>query len=574
MTNIAEPIPVVLFAYARPAHLQRVLECLRVDRVPLLYVFADAASTPAVAGRVAETRALLHAIDWCEVRLVERRQNFGLGRSVISGVSEVAARHDAFIVWEDDLVCVRGTYDWVCAALREFADEPRVMSVTPWTHPRTTPADIGDSPYFDGRAESWVWGSWRRSWRGMAEEDALSKLCSARERGVAPEAYGHDLPLMAQQELRKNIWAVRWIYHHLQHGGLCLRPPHSMVEHIGFDAQATHAASAQRWANLPLQPAPAIPAVWPAAIEHPAVCELWRLSQPCAPWTTHALSRVLDVLAPGARGAGAKRIAKRLVPARLRKLGRRWFGWRWFEGNFANWQTARALCDGYDDAAIVERVVGATRQVRAGLAAFERDGLLFSTPSPEPGLIAAFRTVASRTDHALRVLDFGGSLGTTYWRHHATWKDLGIARWDVVEQQKFVAAGRAEAEDGTLHFFESVAAANKASGHDVILASGCLQYLENPRATVGAWIQEGWTWILLNNLPLHDARADRLAIQRVPPDLYRASYPVWFFNRDGFLKLFGDAYEVAAEFSSEAVWPVGWKEYRSTGLLLRKRNGS
>ncbi len=270
-----EVIPVGLFAYKRPDHLARVLACLREDKVPLLYAFADGAKGAADAAGVAATRALLRAIDWCDVRLTERPENLGLGRNVMAGVTAVAARHAAFVVWEDDLVCRPGTYAWLCAALRRYAEDARVMSVTAWTHPRITPRSVGARPYFDARAECWVWGAWARSWRGMPEETAQEKLAATGRRGMAVDAYGADLPVMAAAEAGQNTWAVRWLYHHLQHGGLCLRPPWSLVEHIGFDAAATHAAAAKAWFNPPLRPVPPIPADWPEPLEHARCRALW-----------------------------------------------------------------------------------------------------------------------------------------------------------------------------------------------------------------------------------------------------------------------------------------------------------
>jgi hypothetical protein len=85
---------------------------------------------------------------------------------------------------------------------------------------------------------------------------------------------------MAREEHRKNIWAVRWIYHQLSLGGLGLRPPWSLVEHIGFDAQATNAAAALGWKNPPLRAAPAVPAAWPVPREHPDCARLWRTANP------------------------------------------------------------------------------------------------------------------------------------------------------------------------------------------------------------------------------------------------------------------------------------------------------
>jgi putative methyltransferase (TIGR04325 family) len=558
---MADPvIPVVLFAYARPAHLARALACLRENGVPLIYAFADGAKGEADAAAVAETRALLRAVDWCEMRLTERGENFGLGRNVLAGVSDVAARHEAFVVWEDDLVSVSGTYAWVCAALRRYAADERVMSVSAWTHPRVTPADVGAAPYSDARAECWVWGAWARSWRGMAEQTALEKMAAAAKRGVAADAYGADLPEMARGEAKKNIWAVRWLYHHFQHGGLCVRPPWSMVEHIGFDAGATNAAEAVEWENPPLRAAPPVPVVWPEPREAEGVRGRWQAANPPRP------PRIVR----GVRRL-AKAAAKALLPEGVRATVRAGVGWKWFEGNFATWAEAAAASGGYDDAAIVERALRATRAVRDGRGAFERDGVVFAQAEPEPGLVDALRQAATACGGRLRVVDFGGALGTTYWRHRGDFSGMEGWRWDVVEQAKFVAAGRAELGGATLRFFASVEEAGAAGGHDLLLASTVVQYLESPEMAVEAWMARGARFILLNNLPLHARAPDRIAVQRVPPEIYAASYPVRFFNRERFLARFDGRYDVVSEFPGEAIWPVGWRRYRSTGFLLRRK---
>ena len=555
-----ETIPVVLLAYARPVHLARVLACLRENAVPLLHAFADGAKGAADAAAVAEVRAMLRAVDWCEVRLTERAENFGLGKNVLTGVSEVAARHAAFVVWEDDLVCVPGTYAWMCAALRHYATDERVMSVSGWTHPRVTPADAGDAPYGDARAECWVWGAWARSWRGMDGETAREKMATAVKRGVAADAYGADLPAMAREEERKNIWAVRWLYHHFQHGGLCVRPPWSMVEHIGFDAGATNATAEGGWANAPLRPVPPVPAAWPVPSEAEGVRALWQEANPPQPPRIVRAGRRL-----------AKAAAKMLLPEAVRATLRGGLGWKWFEGDYAAWADAAEASGGYDDAAIVERVLRATRAVREGRGAFERDGVVFAQPEPEPGLVAAMRRAAAECGGRWRVLDFGGALGTTYWRHRAAWPEVACVAWDVVEQAKFVAAGRAEPGDGVLRFFGAVEEAEEAERHDLLLASGVVQYLESPEAALEAWMARGFRFLLLNNVPLHAGAPDRIAVQRVPPEIYRASYPVRFFNRERFLGRFEGRYDVVSEFPSEAVWPVGWRRYRSTGMLLRRK---
>lgn len=269
-------VPVVLFAYARPKHLARVLQSLRENSVPLIVAYADGAKGGGDADAVRQVRSLLRSVDWADTKLIERNKNLGLGRSVLAGVTEVASSYDAFIVWEDDLISVPGTYAWLCAALERYANDARVMSVTGWTHPRVTPMGVGERPYFDGRAECWVWGSWSRAWKGMTSESAISKMRAARSRGNWDAKYGGDMPAMAYDESRKNIWAVRWLYHHLESGGICLRPPWSLVQHIGFDSTASNAENATQWAGYGLYRSPPAISEWPEVEENMQCEELWQ----------------------------------------------------------------------------------------------------------------------------------------------------------------------------------------------------------------------------------------------------------------------------------------------------------
>ena len=106
------------------------------------------------------------------------------------------------------------------------------------------------------------------------EIDAKTLMEQCKDQGIDIYKYGADLVNMAKAELRQNIWAVRLLYLHILKKGLCLRPPWSMVEHIGFDADATNTKTESWIKNLPLKPCPPIPAQWPEPIEHPECARL------------------------------------------------------------------------------------------------------------------------------------------------------------------------------------------------------------------------------------------------------------------------------------------------------------
>ncbi len=269
------PIPVALFAYARPDTLQRALQCLRDNSVPVIYAFSDGAATAGHQENVEIVRKLLRSVDWADVTVIERSQNLGLGRSIVSGVTELLRQHESLIVFEDDLICVPGTYQYLSAALAAYASHENVMSVTGWTHPQITPPGVKDLPYFDGRGECWVWGTWARAWQGM-ERDALTLMSECESLGIDVHKYGADLPAMAEMELERNIWAVRFLYLHILRGGLCLRPPWSMVDHIGFGDAATNATE-EIWLKQPdLKDAPPIPETWPTPEESAECAPLHR----------------------------------------------------------------------------------------------------------------------------------------------------------------------------------------------------------------------------------------------------------------------------------------------------------
>lgn len=123
-------IPVVLFVYRRPDILQQVLHCLQADGVPLLHIFSDGPKDTRGMAEVAAVRQLIHAIDWCDCVIEERASNLGLGISVKRGVSAALQRYRRAIIFEDDLLCIPGTYHYLSCALDRYEDDPEVMSVT------------------------------------------------------------------------------------------------------------------------------------------------------------------------------------------------------------------------------------------------------------------------------------------------------------------------------------------------------------------------------------------------------------------------------------------------------------
>ena len=97
---------------------------------------------------------------------------------------------------------------------------------------------------------------------------------------------------------------------------------------------------------------------------------------------------------------------------------RYWKGWGWF-GDFPNWAMANSTCGGYNSTEIFEKVKASSILVRDGKAAFERDSVPFYEPETNEELTNWLKNIVQgkEAEGEVRVLDFGGALGSTYFQH-------------------------------------------------------------------------------------------------------------------------------------------------------------
>jgi putative methyltransferase (TIGR04325 family) len=257
------------------------------------------------------------------------------------------------------------------------------------------------------------------------------------------------------------------------------------------------------------------------------------------------------------------------APPALRRLIRRVRSQDGYSGDYRSWAEARAVTRGYDAPAIFEKTLAAARAVRNGQAAWERDGVTFAEPAARWPLLACLLQSGSMNGGRLNVIDFGGAFGSAWWQHRAWLAGLPEVRWAVVEQPNIVEAGRREFAKGGLEFFATIDAACEGGQPTVILFSSVLPYVEAPHALMADVVQRGFRHIIIDRTGFIAGDRDRLTVQRVPPEIYDASYPCWFFARAGVLRHFSGNYRLVTE------WP-GFDEANIAaefrGLFLERKS--
>jgi putative methyltransferase (TIGR04325 family) len=219
-----------------------------------------------------------------------------------------------------------------------------------------------------------------------------------------------------------------------------------------------------------------------------------------------------------------------LPPALLTRLRGR-LGIR-YEGSYSRWEESAAVSAGYNAPFILDRVAVAARRAKEGTVAADRDGATLDSVEPSWPVLAALLGTAAGCGGRLVIMDFGGGLGSTY-RHCAKFlAGVSYLRWTVVEQASFVALGRREFEDGVLSFHGDWCKCREEFRPDVLLLSGVLQYLPDPRVKLEEFARSGFTSIVVDRTPVTGAGRDRLAVQRLPRRLGGESYPCWLFSED------------------------------------------
>lgn len=232
-------------------------------------------------------------------------------------------------------------------------------------------------------------------------------------------------------------------------------------------------------------------------------------------------------------------------------------------GDYASWNEALAASSGYDSEIILKRTKDALLKVKRGEAVYERDSVLFDEIQYSWPVLAGLMYVAARSGGSLNVLDFGGSLGSSYFQNRAFFDGLKEVRWNIVEQPRHVEIGKQFFEDDKLKFYFSIEECLAETQPDVILLSGVLQYLPQPYKTLNELSITPSKHLIIDRTPFWDGMTDKLCVQYVPPEIYPASYPSWIFSLNRFHSFLSRYWQIVVEFHSfdqlPSPVPTVWK---------------
>ena len=202
-------------------------------------------------------------------------------------------------------------------------------------------------------------------------------------------------------------------------------------------------------------------------------------------------------------------------------------------------------------------------------AIYERDSVLFNEIQYSYPLLAGLMWIAASNSGILKIIDFGGSLGSTYFQNRKFLKNLNFLRWSIIEPKKHIRAGKEYFETENLKFYDTIEDCVKIENPDTILFSSVLQYLEKPYELIEYIININFDYIIIDRTGfINYGNNDLLTVQTVHPNIYIASYPCYFFNKPKFINYFLRKYTLVSEFNSIDKYNIPAK---SLGFIFKKK---
>ncbi|MBR6179465.1 MAG: glycosyltransferase [Bacteroidales bacterium] len=244
--------PVIIFAYNRAKHLQRLINSLLQNAESSetnVVIFADGAKNQGDKDVAAVYETIQNITGFKNVKSIFRDSNIGLAKNIISGVSAIFEEYDEAIVLEDDLVVTPYFLRYMKTALDYYKDT-NAFSIAGYTPRITLPENYNYDTYPIMRNCSWGWGTWKNRWELVdwqtkdfdsffADNTAVQKFNLA----------GNDLStmLLKQVEGKINSWSIRFCYAGFKAAMPTIYPTRSFVINGGADGSGTNVGSTARY---------------------------------------------------------------------------------------------------------------------------------------------------------------------------------------------------------------------------------------------------------------------------------------------------------------------------------------
>ena len=225
----------------------------------------------------------------------------------------------------------------------------------------------------------------------------------------------------------------------------------------------------------------------------------------------------------------------------FKKLKNIFYYYKYYKGPYKKWSQAKHQSSGYNDKKILYRVRNSALIAKNSKNKFEVDSLIFKRPYRNKFFEKILKNLSKKK--SINIIDFGGSLGSTYYRYKNIFSKKNKLQWSIIEQKSFVKIGKKEFKERNLSFyfnFKDLKLKIKNKKINIFLLSSSIQYIGNYKKIINEINSLNPDHIIFLKTPVNLLNSDRIYIEKVPKDIYGLSYPSWVFSKKKLINSFSN----------------------------------
>lgn len=231
---IKSELGIGVFCYNRPSHFKRVLISLEAIEISELIIFIDGAKNQTDKVNAEYIKYIAKNSKIKKIKLISRKSNLGLSRSLTQGIRYLSQNFSKFIVIEDDCVVYKNFLNYFNFCFDEFEYEEDINNICTFQFKEIS--KLCKTEYNTIRMKHflpWAWGSWSVKWKKY-EKATIDKY--------------KNTPLFLKNLNTKNyrykknqdIWSLQYILYQYHYSMYSIFPSHTLSKNIGFDGSGVN----------------------------------------------------------------------------------------------------------------------------------------------------------------------------------------------------------------------------------------------------------------------------------------------------------------------------------------------
>ena len=558
-----ELAPIVIFTYNRPDKTLKVIESLKKNQLAKysnLYVFCDGINK-SKKDDFFKVNCVIEIIKntdgFKNIKLIQRNKNLGLYKNITLGLDYIFKKNKKAIILEDDIIVSPNFLKYMNDCLIMYENDNEVGSIC---SNLSKNKEKLPSTFFLYHQDCWGWGAWRRSWK-LFDHNNKRLLKKIKDQGLEKkfnfENKYNFTRLLVGNQLKKRSWAVNWYASLLVHKKLSLYSSIPMSKNIGLGENSTNSKMifkvldvAKLKKNIKYKKIK----IEESQEGYKAIINFYAKNQNIKP------INLVNKLRIKVRWVGI--IIKNFFSKRKNNF--------FFTGPFDNWEDALKNSEGYENKKIIEKLFKSAMKVKNKKFAYERDTVLFSKPSYD--WLILHNILKHCNNHKnLNLIDFGGSLGSTYFQHKFFFILFKSIKWNIVEQKKISSIGKKFFKNKNLNFYDDLRVAMKENAPKFILLNNVLQYIENPLHIINLLSRYKGITIIIDKIIFTKQDKDIIIVQKTPKRIYEASYPLRIFSKSIFLKKIKKHFKIVENKKNNVSFNIKFNNnyYKSEYLIIK-----